>query len=403
MSVTIRGPLRDALAFVAPFRERSRRFREAPGEAKPRGHVAELAEALHPAGLALRIVSVRDESPTTSTYRLAPSDGSARLPPFRAGQYLSVFVEAGGARASRPYSISSTPDESAGGGYYELTVKDAPGGFCAPIIRETWEPGSTVRCSGPSGVFYREPLRDGDSLVCLAGGCGVTPFRSIVGDALARGKARVALIHGAAEPAELLFSDYFGELAKRYPDRFSYLPVVERDGPAGAWTGERGYITAALIERAATWADDAAFFVSGPDAMRRFALGELAGLDRPPRRVRLEAAPARFSPEDWPGYPPEAASRTFTLEARIGPETVSIPAAAEEPLLVAMERAGLRPPSLCRAGECGWCRSRLVEGRCYSPPGPGARAADERYGFVHPCKAFPLSDCSIEVPEDPDR
>ena len=403
MSVTLRGPVRDVLAFVAPFRERSRRFRDAPGEPKAPGHVTELAKALHPAGLQLRILSVRDDSPTTRTYRLAQADGSACLPPFRAGQYLSVFVEAGEVRASRPYSISSTPDEAEGGGYYELTVKNAPGGFCAPLILGTWEPGTTVRCSAPAGVFYHEPLRDGERLVCLAGGCGVTPFRSIVGDALARDGTRVALIHGAAEPAELLFSGYFGELAERYPDRFSYLPVVERDGAAGAWTGERGYITAALIERAAHRAGDAAFFVSGPDAMRRFALGELARLEPTPRRIRLEAAPARFSPEAWPGYPPEAASRTFTLEARIGPETVSIPAAADEPLLVAMERAGLRPPSLCRAGECGWCRSRLVDGRCYSPPGPGARAADERYGFLHPCKAFPLSNCSIEVPEDPDR
>lgn len=411
MSVTIRGPVRDVLAFVAPFRERSRRFREASGEPKAPGHVTELAETLHPAGLELRIIAVRDDSPTTRTYRLAPPDGAARLPPFRAGQYLSVLVESGEARASRPYSISSTPDEAAAGGYYELTVKNAaggfraPGAFCAPLILETWKPGVTVRCSAPTGVFYYEPLRDGERLVCLAGGCGVTPFRSIVGDALARGEARVALIHGATEPAELLFSDYFKELAERHPNRFEYLPVVERDGasPAGAWTGERGYIKAALIERLVPGANDATYFISGPDAMRRFLADEMAPWGLPPRRIRLEAAPARFSPGAWPGYPSEAASRTYTLEARVGPETVSIPAAADETLLVAMERAGLRPPSLCRSGECGWCRSRLVDGRCYSPPGPGTRAADERYGFVHPCKAFPLSTMIIEVPENPVR
>lgn len=403
MSVTLRGPVRDVLAFVAPFRERSRRFRDAPGEPKAPGHVTELAKALHPAGLQLRILSVRDDSPTTRTYRLAQADGSACLPPFRAGQYLSVFVEAGEVRASRPYSISSTPDEAEGGGYYELTVKNAPGGFCAPLILGTWEPGTTVRCSAPAGVFYHEPLRDGERLVCLAGGCGVTPFRSIVGDALAHGRASLALIHGATDPTELLFSGYFGELAVRYPERFSYLPIVERDGPAGVWGGERGYITAALIERLAPDASDAAYFISGPDAMRRFLADELAPWGLPSRRTRLEAAPARFGPEAWPGYPRDASSLAFTLEARIGPETVSVPAAADETLLVAMERAGLRPPSLCRSGECGWCRSRLVEGRCYSPPGPGTRAADERYGFVHPCKAFPLSTMIIEVPENPVR
>ena len=37
------------------------------------------------------------------------ADGDGWLPPFQAGQYVNLFVDVGGIRTSRPYSIASTP------------------------------------------------------------------------------------------------------------------------------------------------------------------------------------------------------------------------------------------------------------------------------------------------------
>ena len=74
-------------------------------------------------------------------------------------------------------------------------------------------------------------------------------------------------------------------------------------------------------------------------------------------------------------------------------------ASAEEPVLVAIERAGIKAPSRCRAGECGWCRSRLLEGTVFIPQENEMRRwADKHYGYIHPCCSFPTSDLTLEIP-----
>lgn len=51
------------------------------------------------------------------------------------------------------------------------------------------------------------------------------------------------------------------------------------------------------------------------------------------------------------------------------------------------------------SGECGWCHSRLISGDVYIPEGTEYhRAADKKFGYIHPCCSFPISDLEIEVP-----
>ena len=69
---------------------------------------------------------------------------------------------------------------------------------------------------------------------------------------------------------------------------------------------------------------------------------------------------------------------------------------ASQTLLDAAETAGADIPTLCRAGVCGTCRTRLVSGdaRCTSD------ALDERdreAGFVLPCVTWAQGDCALEA------
>jgi ferredoxin len=163
---------------------------------------------------------------------------------------------------------------------------------------------------------------------------------------------------------------------------------------------EQGFITADIIRKYADVAN-ASFFVCGPQVMYRFVEGELANLSLPRRRVRWEAFGEPKDPAALPGYPAGAAGKTFRMTVTIGGKTVEIPAVAGETALVAMERANLAPPSQCRSGECGFCRSRLVSGDVYVvPDGDGRRAADKKLGFIHPCSSYPVSDLELNVPSE---
>ena len=67
-----------------------------------------------------------------------------------------------------------------------------------------------------------------------------------------------------------------------------------------------------------------------------------------------------------------------------------------------MEAAGIKAPSDCRSGRCGWCHSQLLSGDVYIPESvDGRRMADKIYGYIHPCCTFPLSDVVIDVPPMP--
>ncbi len=133
--------------------------------------------------------------------------------------------------------------------------------------------------------------------------------------------------------------------------------------------------------------------------MYEFVRQELTAFGLPPKRIRNEVYGEARDVSKAPGFPRSAANKSFELTVRIGGLTTVIPARATETLLVAMERAGLAPPSECRSGTCGVCHALLVAGDVYvNPDGDGRRAADMQYGYIHPCSSYPLSDLELSVP-----
>ena len=66
---------------------------------------------LHPRRLEFRVSDIFQETPSTKTLRLVATN--RYLPPFQAGQYITLFLEIGNIRTARPYSISSPPNQTA--------------------------------------------------------------------------------------------------------------------------------------------------------------------------------------------------------------------------------------------------------------------------------------------------
>ena len=69
----------------------------------------------------------------------------------------------------------------------------------------------------------------------------------------------------------------------------------------------------------------------------------------------------------------------------------------EEPLLDALEAAGLRLPYGCRHGACITCAARLLDGTVDQSEGKALKPAQKKAGYVLLCIARPRSDCVIEV------
>ncbi|MBI9101463.1 MAG: iron-sulfur cluster-binding domain-containing protein [Spirochaetales bacterium] len=406
MKVEIKGSFRDVLSFVAHLKKRKKIFKKADASPVERGRMNLLAEELHPEFQRFTLESVIDETPDTRTYRLK---GEGRKPAyFQPGQYISINFRIGNSTLARPFSISSRPEEALEEGYYDITVKSCETeGFVDEWIRENWLPGREISSSGPAGTFTWERLRDSKLLICIAGGSGITPFKPMIPALLFRDPAaRVILFQGARNRADIIFNSFWAETNRFYGDRFIHVPVLTE--PGKGWGGESGFISGELIRGAVArlWGSfDApaySYFICGPEGLHSFMEKELSPFNLPGRRIRREeyAINVRRGENFISGNPD-----LFSFTVIKGGEEFLVKADPNETVLVAMERAGLKPPSLCRSGECGWCRSRLISGVVSEANRTGERSglrkADDKFGYFHPCSVFPEGDLVIEVPSNP--
>ena len=394
VKVGLIGPL-DMLKFKNMAKVREQAIQAAPAkEITGEFSINKLAKELHPDFQKLVVKEIIDRGEANAkTFVLARPDGKP-VPYFRAGQYLSLKLELDGSAITRPYSISSAPAKALMG-TYEVTIKSNPGGFAADKLLAGLKVGDAVTASDPQGNFYYENLRDPKQVIALAGGSGVTPFLSMA-HAIQDGAEdfNLTLIYGCKTKASILFEEEFNAIAAACP-KFKVVYVLDSEEVAGY---EQGFITAELIRKYAP-AEEYSIFVSGPEAMMRFMKKELAALELPRRLMRYEMMPVPKQVSAMPGYPAEAAGKTFTLKVRQGDLSWEIPAKAEETILVALERAGIKAPSRCRSGECGWCRSKLVAGTFFvAEDNEFRRFNDIEFNYIHPCCSFPTSDLELEVP-----
>ena len=357
--------------------------------------INENAKALHPDFLNLVIDEIIDRGAAEAkTFILRRSDG-APLPYFRAGQYVSLKLPLDGSFVSRSYSLCTSPKEALDG-KYAITIRSNPGGFVADRLLAELKVGDPVISSGPQGFFYYEKLRDEKHVVGLAGGSGITPFLSLA-SAIRDGieDFDLTLLYGSRDEANILFREELDAIAAECP-KFRVIHVLSEEKKEGF---ESGFITADMIRKVVPEGKAFSVYLCGPEAMYQFLAPEIKKLDLPERLFRRKIIDVTKTPWECEDYPQEVKGKEFSIKVKQGPQEWNIPASADEPVLVAIERAGIKAPSRCRAGECGWCRSRLLEGTVFIPQANELRRwADVHYGYIHPCCSFPTSDLTLEIP-----
>ena len=397
--IIIKSNTRDLFAFTKLVPNRKKRFEKASSEPITKDPMNELAVRLHPIRLYLVISEIKDETKSTKTFKLKPDPDSntKELAYFRAGQYLSLKVKVNGVAITRPYSIASSPSDALKG-FYEITIRKEEPGFLTGYIWDSWKVGTKIESSGPEGFFFYEPLRDLKQIVGLAGGSGITPFRSIAKEIVEEKlDAKLILLYGSSEEDDIIYYDEFKEIEKKYPNKIKVVHVLSSD-IVSLEGCEKGFITKEIIEKYCD-ANSSTFFICGPQIMYNFVEEELKKFNLPVKRIRREAFGEIKEILSNPDFPQDVADKVFKIKAHIGSLIKEIPAKATESVLVALERANLNPPSKCRSGECGFCRSLLISGDVYvSPVSDWRKAGDKKFNYFHPCASYPITDLEIKIP-----
>lgn len=350
-------------------------------------NVAAASKRIHTKSLSIVVSSISDTGKNAKVVRFVSENGY--LPPFEAGQYINIFTEIDGVRTSRPYSISSSPKQRA---YYEITVARIKDGFVSDFLLDGVKVGDKFEANGPAGVFRFQPVFHSKKSLFLAGGSGVTPFlsmtREIVDAALDRD---VVMLYGCRSSEGALYDEELRAYSEKYPNFKYHLVISEKDD---SWNGETGFIDRNLIKRLVPDYAERTCYICGPQVMNDFCKTELQELGLPEKQIRREMFGTRRDIQNEPGWP-ENLTGDEVFNVKIGERIIA--AKSGESLLTALERSGVRMNVCCRSGECSLCRVKLVDGKVFLAKGILQRYADEKYGYIHSCKAYPISDLEIII------
>lgn len=164
---------------------------------------------------------------------------------FKAGQFMDLSLidppETDAEGNTRGFSINTAPDDP------DLVFATRLRDTAFKRVLRSMPIGTRVHAEGPFGSFtlHNDASRPA---VMLAGGIGITPFRSIVRRA-AREKLthEIVLFYANRRPEDAPFLGELHELALENR-KFTFVPTMtQAERSRLSWTGERGPITNALI------------------------------------------------------------------------------------------------------------------------------------------------------------
>ncbi len=165
---------------------------------------------------------------------------------FKAGQYGQIEVPPYGkvkGPTQRAYSMSSVPGDS---NHLEFLIRLVPGGIVTTYVHEHLQEGHKMKIIAPFGDFY---VRDTDAqMICVAGGSGMAPFKSIFYDFVGNGmmdKRDIWYFFGARTKKDLFYLDELNELQEKY-ERFHFIPALSEPEESDKWEGATGLITEVL-------------------------------------------------------------------------------------------------------------------------------------------------------------
>jgi len=335
--------------------------------------------------LKLRVAEVIQETPSTRTFVLAAPDGGAPALAYRAGQHLTLLVDAGGATHRRCYSFSSSPLVA---GAPAITVKRVADGTVSRHLHEHVRVGDTLTALEPTGDFTlaTDPAV-ARHLVLVAGGVGITPLISIVETVLrAEPASRVTLLCGNRSEQEIVFRSRLESLAREFSPRLAVHHALD-EAPAG-WPGQRGALDGARVLEVLGDCPADGYYVCGPELMMQSVCAALAGAGVPRDRVHTERfAYASAAPPRVPGH---AAEITFAKSGR------RVTARPGQTILQAGLEAGLDLPYSCTMGGCGACKLRRSDGSVVMGEPNCLSDAEREAGFLLACCAYADTPVVIE-------
>ncbi len=308
-----------------------------------------------------QVVAIRDEMTDMYSLVLKPQSGllDRDWPMFKAGQFIELMVEKEGSRTLRCFSISSSPAYYEKTGLIELSIRIQQQGLITPWIRQQLNVGSLVNISAAQGEFVLPEAtlssHKAEKLLFIAGGSGITPFRSMLQQIASQhlnnqklnnneSQLDIHLLYYSRDTKQVLFQQEFQQLEK------------EHDGLSISYVDSEneGFISADHLQKYCSDYYQRTTFICGPSPMIQQARKVLAELEVEQDKINFEffgAAPVEIENSEHGVVLFKASDKTVVSEK----DKIST-------LLEQAEAQGINPVSGCRMGVCHQCICKKKSG-----------------------------------------
>ena len=184
---------------------------------------------------------------------------------FKPGQYLDCTLtnppETDAEGNIRSFSLAAAPAEP------HIMIATRMRDTAFKRVLKTMPIGSPLSVDGPMGSFtlHNNPAR---TAILIAGGIGITPFRSMIVNATRTKLAtRIVLFYSNRRPEDAAFLDELQKLQTENKN-FQLIGVMtEMQKSKRAWNGETTLIDKALLARHIPDLHGPIYYVAGPPAM----------------------------------------------------------------------------------------------------------------------------------------
>lgn len=275
----------------------------------------------------VEVVGIEKLTPRIKRFRLASAEGK-RLASFSAGSHIAVEIPLGQKTRRNSYSLCSSPYETE---FYELAVLLSQNSRGGSQYLHQIEVGTKLNIGLPKNSFNLNSLAR--KYILVAGGIGITPLLAML---VSAGKYKIPweLHYAARSQKECAFYNfiqqkysnsvkfYFGDRRERLNPK-----QILKEQPLGTHV-----------------------YLCAPQSLMADCRSAAQALGYPDSAIHRELFGAVKSNKVKP----------FTAVLAQSEKEIKVP--KDQTLLEALEAAGLSPNYSCRAGGCGACEVKVIEG-----------------------------------------
>ena len=314
---------------------------------------------------------------------------------YLAGQHINFSLTINGLLQHCCYTLSSSPTNTK---RVSLTIKRIANGKISNYFHDHFITGDTIHAQTATGDFHL-PNPIPKKVLLLSAGSGITPMLSMLRFmSVIQSNNEIVFFHSAHTEQDLIARSTIDSLAMHHGNCQVIYTLTQQVNPY--WQGYQGRLNQRMLANISKL-NQFDVYVCGPKGFRQHAQQLLKQLGIKRENYHYESFGERPIEQD-------VVDQTYVIKEEVENKVTKKPdlyfskwkkhhkGNNYETLLTQGETAGLILPYSCRAGCCGSCKAKLINGQVKQSTTDGLSKEEQNQGYILLCSCLPLSDVQIQ-------